>query len=723
MSVRPGGASAGLGSRRESAMWSREPSPRSPEPPSSGEPPSPAQPSPEPPSPAQPSPEPPSPAQPSPGETCRRLLPVLRAAVAALRAAGSPGERGAALEQLERLVGEAWLLAGLGREVASALCDQLRLLGVLELLLELLLAPNLPTRYQAARLLEQILISDNRDRLARTGLGVILDLAKDRDDAQLARVVTGILQHMFKHTEETSYLLITNGGLDSILYWCRSKDSTILRHCAIALANCAMHGGNANQRLMIEKKAADWLFPLAFSKDQLVRFHACLAITVLATNKEIEKEVVRSGTLELVEPFIASLHPEEFARNWLESTDNSQGRTAYDLQRLVQLLDSSTIEAQCMAAFYLCVEAGIKLKQRKTQILHEIGATQSLKRLVSYSGNVTISNLAKKALHLMGEKVPRRLSATVPNWKPGEVQTWLQQIGFMVHCERFSELQVDGDLLLMITDSELRDDLRISSSITRRRFLRELTELKTYANYASCDPSNLADWLGTIGPHFRQYTYNLVHCGIGKTTLSGVTDQQLQTDCHIGIGFHRSRILAAGMELLTLSLSLDCQEPPPDGPDVFISYRRTTGSQLASLLKVHLQLRGFSVFIDVEKLEAGKFEDKLCQSVNKAKNFVLVLSANALDKCMGDTGMKDWVHREIVMAMNSSKNIIPVADNFTWPDPSSLPEDMRAILKFNGIMWSHEYQDASIEKILRFLHTPSQNDCTVPPDTAMPHHG
>ncbi|GCB83368.1 hypothetical protein scyTo_0023853, partial [Scyliorhinus torazame] len=251
-----------------------------------------------------------------------------------------------------------------------------------------------------------------RDRLARTGLGVILDLAKDRDDAQLARVVTGILQHMFKHTEETSYLLITNGGLDSILYWCRSKDSTILRHCAIALANCAMHGGNANQRLMIEKKAADWLFPLAFSKDQLVRFHACLAITVLATNKEIEKEVVRSGTLELVEPFIASLHPEEFARNWLESTDNSQGRTAYDLQRLVQLLDSSTIEAQCMAAFYLCVEAGIKLKQRKTQILHEIGATQSLKRLVSYSGNVTISNLAKKALHLMGEKVPRRLSAT-----------------------------------------------------------------------------------------------------------------------------------------------------------------------------------------------------------------------------------------------------------------------------------------------------------------------
>lgn len=64
-----------------------------------------------------------------------------------------------------------------------------------------------------------------------------------------------------------------------------------------------------------------------------------------------------------------------------------------------------------------------------------------------------------------------------------------------------------------------------------------------------------------------------------------------------------------------------------------------------SLLKVHLQVRGYSVFIDVEKLEAGKFEDKLIQSVQRARNFILVLSASALDKCMGDIAMKDWVHK------------------------------------------------------------------------------
>lgn len=78
--------------------------------------------------------------------------------------------------------------------------------------------------------------------------------------------------------------------------------------------------------------------------------------------------------------------------------------------------------------------------------------------------------------------------------------------------------------------------------------------------------------------------------------------------------------------------------------DVFISYRRSNGSQLASLLKVHLNLRGFTIFIDVERLEAGKFEN-LLQSIRQAKHFLLVLTPNALDKCKDDTEQKDWLHR------------------------------------------------------------------------------
>ncbi|KAF3692827.1 Sterile alpha and TIR motif-containing protein 1 Tir-1 -like protein [Channa argus] len=607
-------------------------------------------------------------------------LPALRSAIQRLKPAKDTShsdETRRAIAEIFQLVEEAWILPTIGRQVAEELCNRIRLEGGLELLLQLLQAPALEITYESAKLLEQILIAENRDYVARMGLGVILNLTRQQEDAQLARSVSGILEHMFKHTEETSVHLISNGALDALLFWCRSTDPTVLRHCAIALANCAMYGGHRCQRLMIEKQAAEWLFPLAFSKEEeLIRFYACLAVTVLAANREIEKEVVKSGTLELVEPFIASLDPDDFARSLLDSADCMQGRTASDLQHLLPLLDGTRVEGKCIAAFYLCVETSIKSRQRNTKIFQEIGAVNSLKRIVMYSSNGTACALAKRALNMMGEEVPKHILSCVPNWKTGEVLTWLQQVGFSTFSDCFQELQVDGDLLLNITEQDLNSDL------------------------------------AGVDPRFRQYTYGLVQSGVDRSNIQHITDQQLQQDCHIDNGVHRAMILSASRKPLK-PCHTDAQ---PAGPDVFISYRRTTGSQLASLLKVHLQVRGYSVFIDVEKLEAGKFEDKLIQSVQRARNFILVLSANALDKCMGDTAMKDWVHKEIVTALAGKKNIVPVTDNFMWPDPMSLPEDMRAILNFNGIKWSHEYQEATIEKILRFLKRhQDQTDCPDAP--------
>ncbi|CAL1570375.1 unnamed protein product [Knipowitschia caucasica] len=641
-------------------------------------------------------------------------LPDLRSAISRLRTAKDSSdldETRRAIAEIYQLVEEAWVLPATGRQVAEEICNRIRLNGGLELLLQLQQTPAVDITYESAKLLEQILIAENRDYVARIGLGVILNLSRQQEDAQLARSVSGILEHMFKHTEETSVHLISNGALDALLFWCRGTDPTVLRHCAVALANCAMYGGHRCQRLMIEKQAAEWLFPLAFSKeDELIRFHACLAVAVLAANKEIEKEVVKSGTLELVEPFIASLDPDDFARSLQDSADSMQGRTASDLQHLLPLLDGTRVEGKCIAAFYLCVETSIKSRQRNTRIFQEIGAVQSLKRIVMYSSNGTTCTLAKRALTMMGEEVPKRILSCVPNWKTCEVQTWLQQIGFSAFCDRFQELQVDGDLLLTITDQDLNVDLGMTASLTRKRFLRDLQVLKMYANYSTCDPNNMADWLAVVDPRFRQYTYGLVQSGVDRASVQCLTDLHLEKDCNIYNGVHRAKILTASRKPLKSS-DTDAQ---PAGPDVFISYRRTTGSQLASLLKVHLQVRGYSVFIDVEKLEAGKFEDKLIQSVQRARNFILVLSANALDKCMGDTATKDWVHKEISTALSCKKNIVPVTDNFLWPEPALLPEDMRSILNYNGIKWSHEYQEATIEKILRFLK--GNQDQTDGPD-------
>ena len=64
-----------------------------------------------------------------------------------------------------------------------------------------------------------------------------------------------------------------------------------------------------------------------------------------------------------------------------------------------------------------------------------------------------------------------------------------------------------------------------------------------------------------------------------------------------------------------------------------------------SLLKVHLQLRGFTVFIDIEQLRAGKFDERLLDSVRHANSFIIILTPNALDRCIGDDDKKDWVHK------------------------------------------------------------------------------
>jgi len=52
--------------------------------------------------------------------------------------------------------------------------------------------------------------------------------------------------------------------------------------------------------------------------------------------------------------------------------------------------------------------------------------------------------------------------------------------------------------------------------------------------------------------------------------------------------------------------------------DVFISYRRATGSQLAQTIKLALRMKGYRVFLDVDNLGSGLFDDGLTTSVREA---------------------------------------------------------------------------------------------------------
>lgn len=631
-------------------------------------------------------------------------LPIMKDNITML-CAPSPSEQKQALDDMLHLIEQAWATPTVGRDLAYGLCDVLKDDGALDTLIHnCAYSTNQDIQLLSARVLEQSMTVTNRDMVAHKGLEVIVRLAKSaKDDLELSKATTGILESLFKHSPDTCARAIKYGGLDTILYSCRTSDKMTLRHCAVALANLAIYGGEENQYEMIMHKVPEWLFPLAFSDDDSIRYYAFLAITTLSANKEIAAKVAQSGTLELVEPFIRTHDPMEFAHS---DRAHIHGQSSDWLRRLVPLLDSRRPEAQSLAAFHFAMEAGIKAEQGKREVIFsEIGAVEALKRVAACT-NKLASRLAAQALKTIGEEVPHKLSPQVPLWTTVDVTHWLEQCGFSELLESFEECQVDGDLLLQFTEDNLKYDLQMANGITRKRFLRELRRLKVVADYQSCDPSGLDEWLSTASPDFRQYTYTMLATGADRSWLRWITDDHLLNDCGIQNGIHRMKILEAARRISSLDCASICL---PDGPitekthDVFISYRRSNGSQLASLLKVHLQLRGFSVFLDIEKLRAGKFDDNLLDSVRNARNFILVLTPSSLERCFGDSDHKDWVHREVVAAIEGGCNIIPVMDNFQWPPPESLPEDMRPICYFNGIRWIHDYQDACVDKLEKFI--------------------
>ncbi|KAI6241667.1 ADP-ribosyl cyclase/cyclic ADP-ribose hydrolase [Aphelenchoides fujianensis] len=248
------------------------------------------------------------------------------------------------------------------------------------------------------------------------------------------------------------------------------------------------------------------------------------------------------------------------------------------------------------------------------------------------------AKFASEALTIIGEEVPYKLSQQVPVWTISDVQYWVEKREIRFPNGR------RGPLLLRLTEKELEEDLNIKSGLLRKRFMRELESLKIAADYSSVDETQLDQFLMSLGPELSVYTYQMLGLGLRRAFLPQLTNE------------------------------------------------------LASLIKVLLQLRGYKVFIDVDKLYAGKFDSHLLKNIQAAKHFILY-----------------------------HKNVIPIFDqHFEFPAvESELPDDIRQITKFNGVRWVHDYQEACVDKVERFIkgelnRTPSlgPNQISVRPSSA-----
>ena len=94
----------------------------------------------------------------------------------------------------------------------------------------------------------------------------------------------------------------------------------------------------------------------------------------------------------------------------------------------------------------------------------------------------------------------------VPLWSSEDVKEWVKQIGFAAYSDSFTESQVDGDLLLQLTEEMLCDDIGLGKAILRKRFMRELSLLKKMADYSSCDKTSLNEFMQVLSPNLKDLT-------------------------------------------------------------------------------------------------------------------------------------------------------------------------------------------------------------------------
>lgn len=133
--------------------------------------------------------------------------------------------------------------------------------------------------------------------------------------------------------------------------------------------------------------------------------------------------------------------------------------------------------------------------------------------------------------------------------------------------------------------------------------------------------------------------------------------------------------------------------------DVFISYRRKgPGAGVAGEMQSKLESRGYKVFLDVDSIGSGAFPDQIDHAIQQCNDFLLILSPGMLDRCSDE---EDWVRHEIVLAEKYGKNIVGVSlPGFVMPSVESLPAELHEIPEKQVFLWSHEYRQASFEKIL-----------------------
>ena len=140
---------------------------------------------------------------------------------------------------------------------------------------------------------------------------------------------------------------------------------------------------------------------------------------------------------------------------------------------------------------------------------------------------------------------------------------------------------------------------------------------------------------------------------------------------------------------------------------VFISYRRGNGGDIARTVQEFLEGQGFDVFLDVDGLGSGHFDDQLLTQIAARRSFIFVCSEGSLDRCVNEG---DWVRREIVHALKTRRHIVPfMMPRFVWPTSDALPQEMAEFQRHNAFEYSHSHWKLIKPKLAEMLRAKPAN--------------
>ena len=148
--------------------------------------------------------------------------------------------------------------------------------------------------------------------------------------------------------------------------------------------------------------------------------------------------------------------------------------------------------------------------------------------------------------------------------------------------------------------------------------------------------------------------------------------------------------------------------------DIFISYRREGGFEVAKHIKDLLTRDGYSVSFDMDNLMNGDFNTELLKRIQECEDFILILDANVFKGTLeGRERQKDWLRVELAEALSQKKNVIPIMlDGFT-EFPEGLPSDISEVRYKNGPKYDKMYFDAFYDRLKHFINEVPTDDITI----------